>query len=135
MYHINIGDSLNPRKATIQRLHCTPSFTMTWIRPLSDLRLKLNSPKPVWMGWVSIKGTGGGEVHGEEVTCCFVQARGCERQERSNRTDQPFQCGGLPGASSWGPQGPAWVVIWHHLGPDSEGGSSQCRASFCFVIF
>lgn len=50
-------------------------------------------------------------------------------------TDQPFQCGGLPGASSWGPQGLAWMATWHHLGPDSEGGSSQCRTSFCFVIY
>lgn len=49
-------------------------------------------------------------------------------------TDQLFQCGGLPGASSWGPQGPAWMVTWRHLRPGSEGGSSQCRASFCFVI-
>lgn len=47
MYRINIGDSLNPRKAIIQRLYSMPSFTMTWIRPLSDLGMKLNSPKPV----------------------------------------------------------------------------------------
>lgn len=68
MCHINIGDSLNLRKAVVQRPYCTLPFTMTWMRPLSDLGMKLNSPKPVWMGWVSIRGTGGGEVHGEEVT-------------------------------------------------------------------
>ena len=110
MCHINIGDRLNPRKVVVQGLYCTASFTVTWIRPLSDLGMKLNSPKPAWMGWVSIKGTGGREVHGEEVTCSFIQARDCEKQKRSNTTDQPFQCGGLLSASSWRLQRPAWMV-------------------------
>lgn len=105
------------------------------MRPLSGWGMKLNSLRSAWMGWVSIKRTGGGEVDREEVTCCFIQARDCERQKRSNTIDQPFQCGGLPGASSWGPQGPAWMVTWRRLRPDSEGGCSQCRALFCFVIF
>lgn len=57
MCHIYIGDSLNPRKAIVQILYCTPSFPMTWIRPLNDLGMKLHSPKPAWVGWVTLKGT------------------------------------------------------------------------------
>lgn len=131
MCNINIGDSLNPRKAVVRKLHCTLSFTMTWIRPLSNLGMKVNSPK---LGWtVSIKGAEVGELHGVELTCLFIQARNCESQETSNMMDQPFQCGGLPGASSWGPQEPAWMATWRHLRPDSKGWSSQCTALFCFV--
>lgn len=45
MCNINIGDSLNPRKAVVQKMHCTLSFTMTSIRPLSNLGMQVNSPK------------------------------------------------------------------------------------------
>lgn len=100
MCNINIGDSLNPRKAVVQKMHCTLSFTMTSIRPLSNLGMQVNSPKLAWMGWISIKGAEWGELHGEELTCCFIQARNCESQETSNMMDHPFQCGGLRGASS-----------------------------------
>jgi len=133
MCNINIEESLNPRSAVVLRLHCTPSFTMTWMRPLSDLGMKLNSPKPVWVGCVSIKGTGRGEVRGEDVIHRFTQARSCERLKRSNMTDQPLQCGGLHGASGWGLQGPAWMVTWHHLRHGSEGGRELTVQSF--VLF